>query len=831
MFTAVVVVSLALGIGANTAIFTLVDAILLRWLPVQNPQELVVLARNPSLPTTAASYPDYRYLRDHSRSYAGLIGSWSGGVTSFSLPSESGSSQLVALALVSGNYFEVLGVPPSLGRVFNSADNETPGAHPYVILSHAFWKRVFGGDTGVIGRDILLNGARLQVVGVAREGFTGTSVGVSPDVFAPIIMQRTFWPNDILALTSRNGGWVTIMGRLKRGVSRVQAEAELNLLWQQILENDPEQRAIRSWQKDYSLLNKRLLLAGSSGYSGLRSQTSRPLMILMITSGFVLLIACANVANLLLARSVTRRKEIAVRLAVGGTRSRLIMQMLTESITLSVMGGVGGLAVAWVGVAVLLRFLPIGASAPLELNLSPDARLLAFAFTVTVVTGIAFGLAPAMQASRPDLVQALKSDAAFSRIGRSVRWDLRRTLVSLQVALSLLLLAGAGLLVRTVANLRSLDSGMNREKLLFIDTNIVQTGYQPQFARSFFERLREEVQRLPGVLAASTADVTPFGNSRSRSQVQIEGHRWKANEPRIVEMNAVAPRYFEATGIPIVQGRDFLDSDNVAILPDLPAQPGAQPPDPPGPPRVAIVNEVFARRFFGGQSPIGSRLCMGEHWDPARTYEIVGVAGDARYFNLRQAVEPMVYRPRYRETGYSGGILCIRTGADPKRLIGTIRRRVQEIDRAVTVTETHTMEDNLNRALLPERFVATLGSFFGVVALLLAAVGLYGVMSQAVTKRTREIGIRIALGAESRKVLWLVMRDALTMVAIGAVAGMPAVLTLTRYTESLLFGVKPQDPVTIMASALLLLVVTALAGFLPALRATRVQPIQALRQE
>jgi predicted permease len=825
------VTSLALGIGANTAIFTLVDAILLRWLPVENPQELVTLARNPSLPTTGASYPDYCYLRDHSRSYAGLIAFWSGGVTRLSLPRENASSQMIALALVSGNYFEALGVAPDLGRMFNPTDNERQGAHPYVILSHAFWKRTFGGDTSVIGRDILLNGARLQVVGVAREGFTGTTVGVAPDVFVPIIMQRTFWPNDVQALTNRNAGWVTMMGRLKPGVSRTQAEAELNVLWRQVLDSDPKQREVKSWRKDYNLINKRLLLAGSSGNSDLRNQASRPLTILMITSGFVLLIACANVANLLLARGVARRREIAVRLAVGAKRSRLVMQMLTESITLSAIGAAAGLALAWVGVRLLLRFLPTGAVTPLELNLSPDVRLLSFTFAVMMISGLAFGLAPAIRASRPELVEALKSDAAFSQIGRSARWDLGRTLVSLQVTLSLLLLGGAGLFVRTLANLRSVDFGMDREHLLFIDTNMVQTGYQPQRARSFYERLREEAQRLPGVRASSTASMVPFGNTRPRDQVQIEGYRWTSDEPRIVDMNAVAPRYFEVAAIPIVRGRDFRGTDNLAVLPDLPAQYGARPPDPPGPPRVAIVNEAFARHFFAGQSAIGRRLCLGEKWDSARTYEVVGVAADAHYSNLRQGVEPMVYLPPYRESDWSGGILCIRTAGDPKGIIGAIRRKVQEIDPAVMVTETRTMESYLNRALLQERFVAALGGFFGVVALLLAGVGLYGVMSQAVTRRTREIGIRIALGAETSKVVGMVMRDALIMVAIGAAVGVAAVLALTRYTESLLFGVKPEDPVTIAAAASLICAVTALAGLLPSLRAAGVQPMEALRHQ
>jgi predicted permease len=312
--------------------------------------------------------------------------------------------------------------------------------------------------------------------------------------------------------------------------------------------------------------------------------------------------------------------------------------------------------------------------------------------------------------------------------------------------------------------------------------------------------------------------------------VQIEGYRWKPEEGRLVDSNAVAPRYFEATGIPILRGRDFRDSDNSAILPDLPVEPGTRPADSAGPPRVAIVNELFAERFFSGRSAIGSRFCLGGKWDPAEAYEIVGVVASAHYQSLSKAAAPMIYRPFYREMRWTGGVLCIRTEGDPKRIIGTIRRRAQEIDPAVTVTEARTLEDNLDRALLQQRFVATLGGFFGVVALLLAAVGIYGVMAQAVTRRTREIGIRMALGAEPGSVLWMMLRESLAMLGIGAAIGLPAVLALTKYTESLLFGVKPQDPVTIAGAVLLLLMVTTLAGFLPAQRATRVQPMEALRQ-
>lgn len=832
VFSAVAVGSLALGIGANTAIFTLIDAILLRWLPVQNPQQLVVLARNPSQPNTAFNYPDYRFIRDQNRSYAGLIAFWRGDrATSFTQPGGSRPSQLIKLSMVSGNYFQVLGVQPVIGRVFNQADNEREGAHPYAVLSYAFWKRMFGEDTGVVGRDMLLNGARLQIVGVSREGFTGTEKGISPDVFVPIMMERALNRTPFEWNTRRVWG-LTVMGRLKPGVTTAQANAEFDVMWQQILHSDPDEHPA-TWDTEYKINNTTTILPGSQGYSYLRNETSRPLIVLMLTVGLVLLIACANVANLLLARAVARGKEIAVRLAVGADRGRLVMQMLTESITLSLLSGIASLTVAWMGVRVLMTFLPQGIF-PAELNLSPDARLLSFACALSVVSGLIFGIIPALKASRTDLVSTLKSDTGNIG-GRSSLWDLRRSLVSLQVGLSLLLLAGAGLFVRTLSNLRGLDPGIDRQNLLLVDTTISQTGYQPQRQRAFEDRLREEVQRLPGVKAASVAATTPLSGSRWSSWVQLEGYQWKPDEQPIVDVNAVSPRFFEAAGIPIVLGRDFQESDSLTVLPNRPEPPRlpeAGVPELPGPPRVVIVNEALARRFFGGHSPLGRRLCFDEKWIPAKTWEIVGVVRDTRYFDVRHLVEPMAYQPLYRQPdAFIDDTLCVRTTGDAHRLVETIRQRLTEIDNTVSIREAKTMEDNLNRDLVQERFVATIGGFFGLMALLLAAIGLYGVMSEAVTRRTREIGIRMALGAESAQVLWMVLRGAAAMVLVGGVVGIPTVLVLARYADSLLFGVKAQDPATLVGAVFLLLAVTAFAAFLPALRATRVQPMEALRHD
>ncbi len=832
LFTAVAVLSLALGIGANTAIFTLVDSVLLRSLPVPNPQELVTLGLNPASPRHSFSYPDYRFVRDHASSYSGLIAFSGGGrPVAFRPAGENSVPQLVALSMVSGNYFAALGVEPAAGRLFNAADNETEGAHPYVVLSHSFWTRAFGRDTSVVGRDLMLNGARFQVIGVSREGFTGATVGVSPDVYVPIVMYKTFSPTAHF-WNSRRMWWLTMIGRLKPGVTREGAQAEFNTLWQRIVDEDPDRRPPAAWDREYKLNNTGIVVEGSRGHSFMRRDAQKPLTILLITSALVLLIACANMANLMLARGAARRKEVAVRLAIGAGRGRLIAQMLTESVLLALMGGFVGLAVAWFGVGVLVDFMPRQAF-PVELNLRPDARVLGFAFGVSLLTGLLFGLVPALRSSRLDLLTALKTSSAGNSSDRGSRWDLRRSLVSLQVALSFLLLAGAGLFVRTLTNLKGLEPGMARENVLFVSTSVGSLGLQPQTERALNQSLRDEIQRLPGVRAASLAAIVPLGGSRWNNDLQVEGYTWRRDERPFVDSNAATPRYFEAAGIPILLGRDFRESDMAPVLPPRAEQPpprGAEPPNTPGPPRVVIVNEAFARKFFPGQQALGKRIVTGEKWNAERAAEIVGVVADTRYFDLRKPVEPMFYLPMYRDgTGFATH--TVRTTGDPRQLTGAIRQKLLEINPAVSILESRTIEDNVNRMVVGERVVASLGGFFGLLALLLAAIGLYGVMAQTVARRGREIGIRMALGAQAGRVLRMVLREAGWMVLAGALVGVPAVLATTRFAESLLFGVTPQDPATLAAALLALLAVTLVAGLIPARRATKVDPMIALREE
>jgi predicted permease len=824
-FSAVAVLSLALGIGANTAIFTLIDYVMLRALPVRAPEQLAVIARNPEKPSTSFNYPDYVYIRDHNQSYLGVIASNGGGsALAFAVPGEKGASaEVVGAAEVSGNYFEVLGVGAAIGRVFTPADNLTEGAHPYVILSYDLWQRRFGGDHGVLGRAITLNGARFTIVGVAARGFHGISVGTSSDVFLPIMMMPTVNP-PARGWNTRHWWWLNVMARLKPGVALQAATPEANVLWQQILKADPEYKPPPAWAKDQGKFDRMIVLPASGGWSGFRNQFSKPLTVLMIVVGLVLLIACANVANLLLARAAGRQKEIAVRLAIGAGRARLVYQLLMETLVVSVLGGITGLLFAWWGVRVMIGLLP-KRTIPTELNLTPDLRVLGFAFAVSVLTGLVCGLVPALQSTRPNLVSALKSETAAAR---RIRFDLRRILVVAQVAISLLLLIGAGLFVRSLSNLQNLDPGFVRESVLLVSVSPQASGYQGQRLRDYYEHLLAKVGAYPDVRVASLANITPLSNSRWNQDVAIQGYQWKPDEKPYIDFNAVSPRFFETLGIPIIAGRDFREQDSPAVTPD--PKPKPDPADKAKGPRVVIINESMAKRFFSRQSPLGARLCRDQKFKMEESYEIIGVVKDAKYFGIREATESMIYVPVWRD-GAGGRTLCLRTTGRPERVVAAVRREAAALDPAIPVLQTLTLADQFDNNIAQERMLTTLGGFFGALALLLAAVGLYGVMAHAVARRVREIGIRMALGARGGEVLWLILRETLLMVGIGALIGIPAALALTRLLATFLYGLTPQDPLSIAASTVILIAITALAGYIPARRATRVDPMIALRYE
>jgi predicted permease len=837
-FAAVAVLSLALGIGANTAIFSIVDAVLLKWLPVEAPQELVVIAQNPNEPSTTLNYPDYEYFRDHNQVFSGVVANGGGGALNMIVPDEGphGDGQLVPWTMVSGNYFEVLGVKPAIGRLFTPEDNKTPGAHPYAVLSYDFWKTRFGGEPRALGRKITLNGAPFSIIGVCRRGFTGTQVGSSPAVFLPIMMLQQVNAN-ARNWNSRHYWWLTPLARLKPGVDVKRATADADILYKQIDQNDPDRTPTPLYDKDRELRNRAVLLPGSGGYSGLRNRLSKPLAVLGAVVGLVLLIACANVANLLLARAASRQKEIAIRVAIGAGRFRLIAQLVTEAMIISVLGGITGLAFAYWSVQVLLGLMPNG-TFPINLNLSPDLRLLSFSFAVSLLTGLICGILPALKATRPDVISSLKNDlsvpgSALSRFGLA-RLDLRKTLVVTQVALSLLLLVGAGLFVRSLVNLRDLDPGFLRENVLLVRTSAGSIGYKGQRIRNFEERLLDAASKLPGIRVASLAMLTPLEGFRWNGKISVQGYQRRPDEKPFVEKNAVSARYFETLGIPILMGRDFRDQDNPTVTPDPPDKqppPGQTPPEPPGSPaKAAIVNQAMAKKYFPNESPLGKRFTEGDRFKMDDSFEIVGVVKDTHYRGLREAVQSMIYFPNWSQ-GAGDRMLCLRSTADPKQLIEGVRRQVRNLDSAIPVVTTITMNDQVNNNISQERLIATLCTFFGGLALLLAAVGLYGLMAHTATRRTREIGIRMALGAQRTNVLWMILRDGILLVVLGAIVGIPAAFGVTRFVSSFLYGLTARDPTTMALATALLVLVTIIASLLPARRASKVDAMVALRYE
>jgi predicted permease len=798
-FTLIAALTLALGIGANTAIFSLIDAVLLKLLPVKDPAQLVALANTSRAGENRItfSYPLFQDLRERNQVFAGIL-AYSGVALNLS---GNGQTERVTGQLVSGSFFSVLGVQPLLGRVFSDDDNRSPGAHPVTILSHSFWRRRFASNPNVVGETVRLNGYPFTVVGVAPPGFFGVEVGAAPDLWAPMMMQSQV---SGLAdrLQQRNHFWVNLMARMKPGVSEQQAQAGANALWQQINREAP---GLNPKLRDFLLGQHIQLRPASQGLSSLRNQFKQPLFVLMGVVGLVLLIACANLANLLLARATARQKEIAVRLALGASRARLVAQLLAESLLLSLLGGLFGLLFAFWGADFLLSFL---SQARFTLELQPDLRVLGFNLSVAVLTGVLFGLAPALQATRPNLIEALKNEIP-ALTGAGSRFELRKLLVVAQVALSLLLLIGAGLFVRTLQNLKGIDLGFRADKVLLLSMNPGLNGYKPEQVKSFYAQLLERVNRLPGVQSASLADMPLMGGAWIDG-VSVEGYKAAAGQDMSVSAKKVGPKFFETMGIPLLRGRDFNVQDEA------------------GAPKVAVINETLARDFFGSDNPLGRRIGVGEK--PER--EIIGVIKDTKYRDLKKQAPRTVYVSLAQATPMSAELtLHVRTAGEPANLVAAIRREVETLDKNLPAYNVRTFTDLVAQSIYQERLIATLSSFFGLLALSLASLGLYGVMAYSVARRTREIGIRLALGAQTSNVLKLVVRQGMALALIGIGLGIVAAWSLTRVLSNLLYGVSPTDPLTFVTIPSALVGVALLACYLPARRATKVDPLTALRHE
>jgi len=800
-FSAVAVLSLALGIGANTAIFSLVDAVLLKLLPVKNPEQVVALdSFSQRGERRNFSHPLFERLRARTFVFSGIFAA-NDGTARMELagPESDGQTEQAEVQLVSGEYFQALGVDAVAGRTLTPADDQTPGAHPVAVLSYGFWQRRFAGDLAVIGQSITLKGQPFTVIGVTPPAFFGEAVGRAPDIWAPLMMEPPLG-RGVTRLSNANVGWLRIMARLKPGVSEQQAQAALTLSLEQL---KAESSDVGQSARHIARIE---VFPGRQGLAEFRDQFAKPLRILMAVVGLVLLIACANVANLLLARATRRASEVAVRLAIGAGRFRLIRQFLTESLLLAAAGGALGLLFAWWGSRVLLILGSSGA-APLPIDVEPNARILGFTLAVSLLTALLFGLAPALIVTRQEVNSALKATAPTRP-----RLSLARALVVAQVALSLLLLTGAGLFVQTLRNLRTLDLGFAAEQIIQARINPRASGYKPEQLPELYRRLLERLNSAPGVRSASLAD-SGFRTGSSRTCcIAVEGYTHRPDEDREIQILSVTPRYFQTMGLPLLAGRDFSASE-------------ANNSKPGEFPKVAVVNETMARHYFGPANPLGRRFGWGDKEVKYDT-EIVGVVKDANYGNLRAKTRSLIYFP---DQGSS--LIVVRAAADSTALLPTIRQEIQAADKNLEISSVRTVPQLLDQALVQERLLAKLASFFSLLALLLACIGLYGVMSYDVARRTHEIGIRMALGARGAHVLRMALRETLWLVVIGLAVGLAAVLTTMKLIASLLFGLTATDPLTLALATLLLLAVAALAGWLPARRAARVDPMVALRHE
>ncbi len=819
-FTVVAVLTLALGIGANTAIFTLVNALLLRSLPVQNPKELVLLGHGLDRGVVGEaqrgswelfSYAFYQHLREHNRVFQGVCAfqSFEDGLsirvgnTATSAPGK----------LVSGNYFSILGVHPLLGRMLTPEDDRA-GAVPAAVISYRFWSKQFSQDATVLGKTVSVNGTAFTIVGVTPPGFFGETLQTDPpDMWLPLATQPQVMQQESL-LTPQGPYWLHIMGRLKPVVTFKQAQANVSVLLRGFL--DEEVRSQVSAERWHEIQNCFIdLTPGGKGLSELRESFTKPLYILLAAVGLVLLIACANVANLLMARATARQREVSVRLALGASRSRLVRQFLTESVLLAMCGGAAGLLFARWGTIALVTRVANGADY-VPLSVSPDSRVLGFTLGLCFLTGILFGLAPALRVSHGNLTPALK-ESVRTAVGGGGLWSLSNLLVVSQVAVCLLLLIGAGLLVRTLRALENQDWGFARENVLVMSIDPKRAGYKPQQLPALYQQLLDRVNALPGVHSASLALYSWLSDMEVIQGITVPGYTPQPDERTTVQVNLVGPRYFETEGMSLLVGREF----------------GAH--DTEGATHVAVVNEALVRRFYFGQNPIGKTLHFQTLFNDG-DIEVVGVAKNAKYNSPRDNATEMAFLPVFQaskdvaQLGAYVGDLEVRAAGNPS-IAGGVRAAIAGIDKNLPVDKVTTLNELVDRSLNQVTLIAGLSSLFGVLAMLLACVGLYGVMSYAVARRTNEIGIRMALGARRSDVLGLVVGHGFKLTSVGVAIGIAAAFPLTRFLASLPIGVRPTDPLTFFVVSLILTIVALLASYIPARRATRVDPMVALRYE
>jgi len=815
LFTAAAVVSLALGIGANTAVFPLLDQVVLRSLPVRDPESLVVLHTDYNAPGGASSdnyesvfsYPLYRDLRASDAAFSSILARGGAPVRL----AWKGDTEAASAELVSGNYFQTLGIGAALGRTLAPSDEGAPDSNPVAVLSHAYWSSHLGADPAILNQTVTLNGHPFVVVGVVEAKFHGLTQGNSPDLFVPLTMERSLIPNfDVLS--DRTMRWLDLFARLKPGESLARAQASSDVAYHAILASELAQMDKMHDERDRQrFLNHRAALRpAAQGIAELRDKWEKPLRVLTAMVGLVLLIACANVAGLMVARSTGRQREIAIRLAMGARRATLVRQLLLEGLILALAGGVVGLVVEHWSTAALLGVLPRDEAGG-WIAASLDLHLLVYAFAISLACGLLFALLPALQATRPDLAPTLKDQALnVASGGRPAR--LRQALVSAQLALSLLLVVGAGLFSSSAANLLNAHLGFRTSQLLSFSINATLDRPEAAAAAAFYHDLSLRLSSMPNVVGVAAADGGPFSGSNSISNITVEGYRAGQDEETDTHRIAVSPGYFAALSIPLRAGREFNARDDATA------------------PKAVVVNETFVKRYLGNANPIGRRLQFGASTPPKLDREIVGVVADSRD-DVRDPGRETIYSPYAQWDHPTRMVFYVRTAGDPGRTMAALRQAVREADPNLPAVKIKTVELRIRESLYTERLIAILSAAFGILATLLAAIGLYGVMAYSVARRTGEIGVRMALGALPVDVLRLVLFGAVRLAAIGIGIGLAAALAAGRLIESQLFGIRAADPVIYAGAALLLALVALIAAGVPAWRAARIDPVVALKYE
>jgi predicted permease len=807
-FTTVAVLSLALGIGANTAIFTLINALLLRDVPVRQPERLVEVSPILLGGKITFSYPMYRELERQQRVFSAVIGWSSGDVVSVEVNGALSQNEVRA---VSGNYYSELGATPLLGRLLTpeDADPHSTSTLQVAVLGYEFWRRRFGGAPDVIGKQIRIEGAPFTIIGVTRKWFTGLSTGDPPEITIPITAEAVVLPGLFKSLDDRSLLWVMVTGRLKDGVTIDQARAQLQSFW-------PDLLAATASSQTPGLRRQRFLSMGldvSAARTGmardLRAQFTRPLYLLLGVVGLILLVACVNLANLMLARAAARAQEMSMRVALGASRWQLAGQVLTESLVLSLGGAFLGIGFAYWGSSVLVMLMTEGALTRVTLDLRPDLRVLGVTMAAAILTGVLFGLAPAWRSARQDPAAVLQQNTRRLASGAG---RLSHALMVAQVSLSLILLLGAGLLVKSFQKLQSLDLGFAKDRLLEVSVHGRPEAHAKADARAYHQQLMERVTRLPGVRAVGFAEYFLPSPEGWQDAVAVATSDWSRASDVMGDMALVSPDFFRTMGIPLVHGREFDWTDDEQH------------------PLTAIVSRSLAERLFPKGDAVGQRIRFGVMPD-LQALEIVGVTRDARIFRQREAAAPVLYVPCLQHPRWAEwGTVFVRTDEDPERLATPVRREIESLGKEY-VLRTRTVKQVTGELLVSERVNAMLCSFFAGLALLLASIGLYGLMSYGVTRRTREIGVRVALGAQQGSVRWMILRETLTLTLLGVGVGIPSGLAASRLIASMLFGLSPSDVSTIVVACLLLLAVALLAGYLPARRASSIDPILALRTE